>query len=542
MMLNILGSLIGGLGLFMLGMWLMSDGLKQLAGNRLNQILQSWTNTRWRGLSAGFLLTAIIQHSGAVTLATIGFANAGMLSLRRAMWIVFGSNVGTTVTGWLVVLVGFNLNIEHFALPLIGIGMVMRLLGRNRGYANIGLALTGFGLLFMGIAALKTTFSGADSLFDLHFSSGLLIVDILLFTLAGLILTTLLQSSSLTLTLALTSLSGGVIGLLPAAAIVVGSNLGSTTTSVFSVIGSQPIAKRIVTSHVIFNLLTACVSLLLLVPLLTFIQWSQQWFFNEIQLTTTLVLFHTVFNVFGVMLIWKLADPLENWLKGKFSSVEESVGETRYLDNTTLNIPHLAITSIRLELERLNQHVLQMATHSIHKNRPSEWFVQQHQLTERNILKIGEFSRQLYQQHINEQIADKLADLLRIAQYFDAISYLSGAVYQNRLLTSQPVEAEMQQKLAHFNVDCLMLLDESKLDKPHPQLNNRLEELEQTYHSLKAFLLRRGAEGRLSIARMDKELQAISQLRRICQQAVKACRFYQDSSSASTEQTLHESI
>ncbi len=253
-MLNMLGSLIGGLGLFMLGMWLMSDGLKQIAGDKLNQILQSWTNSRLRGLSAGFLLTAIIQHSGAVTLATIGFANAGIISLRRAMWIVFGSNVGTTVTGWLVVLVGFNLNIEKFALPLIGIGMAMRLLGSNRGYANIGLALTGFGLLFLGIAALKTTFSGADSLFDLHFSSGLLAVDIVMFALAGLILTTLLQSSSLTLTLALTSLAGGIIGLLPAAAIVIGSNLGSTTTSIFSVIGSQPVAKRIVASHVIFNL------------------------------------------------------------------------------------------------------------------------------------------------------------------------------------------------------------------------------------------------------------------------------------------------
>ena len=179
--MNMLGSLIGGLGLFMLGMWLMSDGLKQIAGDRLNQILKNWTNSRLRGLSAGFLLTAFIQHSGAVTLATIGFANAGILSLRRAMWIVFGSNVGTTVTGWLVVLIGFNLNIEHFALPLIGIGMAMRLLNSNRAYANIGLALTGFGLLFLGIAALKTTFSGADSLFDLHFSSGLLAVDILLF-------------------------------------------------------------------------------------------------------------------------------------------------------------------------------------------------------------------------------------------------------------------------------------------------------------------------------------------------------------------------
>jgi len=525
-MLNIVGSLIGGLGLFMLGMWLMSDGLKQIAGEKLSLILKSWTNSRMRGLSAGFLLTAIIQHSGAVTLATIGFANAGIISLKRAIWIVFGSNVGTTVTGWLVVLIGFNLNIERFALPLIGIGMTMRLLGRNRDYANIGLALTGFGLLFMGIAVLKTTFSGADSLFDLHFSSGLLAVDIILFAVAGFILTTLLQSSSLTLTLALTSLAGGVVGLLPAAAIVIGSNLGSTTTSIFSVIGSQPVAKRIVASHVFFNLLTAIVSLLLLVPMIWMIHWFQQLLFDDVQFTTTLVLFHTCFNLLGVALIWKLADPLEKWLKTKFSTGDENIAETKYLDNTTLKIPHLAITSIRLELVRLNKHVLQMATHCIQKTRSIDWLKQQHSLTEQHVLKIGEFSRQLYQQHINEQIAEKTADLIRVSQYFDAISALTVDIAKNRAFSNQPIEAELQQQLAHFNVDCLILLDLATLDKPGQVLTNQLNNLEKIYLSLKSLLLRRGAEGRLSIARMEKELQGMSQLRRVCQQAVKASTFF----------------
>ncbi len=529
MMLNMLGSLIGGLGLFMLGMWLMSDGLKQIAGERLNQILKNWTNSRLRGLSAGFLLTAIIQHSGAVTLATIGFANAGILSLRRAMWIVFGSNVGTTVTGWLVVLIGFNLNIEHFALPLIGIGMAMRLLNSNRAYANIGLALTGFGLLFMGIAALKTTFSGADSLFDLHFSSGLLAIDIVMFALAGLILTTLLQSSSLTLTLALTSLAGEIIDLLPAAAIVIGSNLGSTTTAIFAVIGSQPVAKRIVASHVLFNLLTAIVSLILLVPLIWIIHWFQQLVVEDVQFTTTLVLFHTVFNLLGVALIWKLADPLENWLKTKFSATDENIAETKYLDNTTLKIPNLAITSIRLELIRLNKHVLKMVTRCIHKNRSISWLKQQHAFTEQNILKIGNFSHKLYQQHINEQIAEKTADLLRVSQYCDAISALTVAIAENRALSSHPIEAQLQQQITNFNVDCLLLIDVSALDKSNPSLKNQLDSLEKTYLSLKSLLLRRGAEGRISIARMEKELQGISQLRRICQQAVKASLFFNNS-------------
>jgi len=216
-------------------------------------------------------------------------------------------------------------------------------------------------------------------------------------------------------------------------------------------------------------------------------------------------------------------------LKTKFSATDENIAETKYLDNTTLKIPNLAITSIRLELIRLNKHVLKMVTHCIHKNRSISWLKQQHAFTEQNILKIGNFSHKLYQQHINEQIAEKTADLLRVSQYCDAISALTVAIAENRALSSHPIEAQLQQQLTNFNVDCLLLIDISALDKLNPFLKNQLDSLEKTYLSLKSLLLRRGAEGRLSIARMEKELQAISQLRRICQQAVKASLFFSNS-------------
>ena len=528
-MLTMLGSLVGGLGLFMLGMSLMSDGLKQLAGNKLNHVLQNWTSTKLRGITTGFLLTTIIQHSGAVTLATIGFANAGILNLRRAMWIIFGCNVGTVVTGWMVILVGFNFKIESFALPLIGFGMVLRLFGQNRGYANIGLAIAGFGLLFMGIAALKNSFAGADSLFDLHYSSGLLAADIVLFALAGFVLTTLLQSSTIMLILVITSLAGGVIALLPAAAIIIGSNVGSTTTALFAAIGSQPIAKRIVAVHVVFNLLSAAFCMVMLLPLLWAIDGVQQLLFDQVQAATTLVLFHTAFNVLGVVLIWRLADPLEKWLSGKFTSTKDTISDPKYLDKTTLEVPHLAITSIRLELQRLNQHVLQNARHSIHHNQSIAWLQQQHESTKQHVLKLGEFSAQLYQQHISEQIADQLTDLLRISQYYETISALTISIAKSRPLSRQPIEAELQQRLTSFDVDCLLLLDTARLDTVDNSMKSMLDTLEKNYLSLKSLLLRRGAEGRLSIARMEKELQTTSQQRRLCQQAVKANIFFNKS-------------
>jgi phosphate:Na+ symporter len=130
--LPLIGGLAGGIGLFLLGMSLMTDGLKLAAGPALERILASSTQTRIRGLASGMLVTALVQSSSAVTVAAIGFVNAGLLSLSQALWVLFGANVGTTMTGWLVALVSMKFQIEALALPLIGLGMILRLAGEGR--------------------------------------------------------------------------------------------------------------------------------------------------------------------------------------------------------------------------------------------------------------------------------------------------------------------------------------------------------------------------------------------------------------------------
>jgi phosphate:Na+ symporter len=141
---------LGGIGLLLLGMTLLTDGLKLAAGTALHGWIDRSTATRSRGLFAGFSLTALIQSSSAVTVATIGFVNAGLLSLEHAAWLIFGSNVGTTVTGWLVSLVGLDLDIEAFALPLVGLGILVRVVRPDDRIGAIGTAVAGFGLLFSG--------------------------------------------------------------------------------------------------------------------------------------------------------------------------------------------------------------------------------------------------------------------------------------------------------------------------------------------------------------------------------------------------------
>ena len=160
MTLSALGTLFGGVGLFLLGMMLMTDGLKLAAGKALRNILENSTRTRIRGVLSGALITSIVQSSGVVTIATIGFVNAGLMNLRQAITIIYGTNIGTTMTSWLVAIIGFNLNIKAFALPAIGLGMMLRLAKGKSKQGAMGEVLAGFGIFFLGIDVLKTGFEG----------------------------------------------------------------------------------------------------------------------------------------------------------------------------------------------------------------------------------------------------------------------------------------------------------------------------------------------------------------------------------------------
>lgn len=153
-----LAGLLGGVGLFLLGMELMTDGLKLAAGPQLTRLLAGATRSRRRALASGVLVTAL-QSSRVVTVAAIGFVNAGLLSLGQVLWVLFGANVGTTITGWLVALVGLKFKVEVLALPLLGLGMLLRLTGSGQRRGAIGQAVAGFGLLFIGIGVLQETFT-----------------------------------------------------------------------------------------------------------------------------------------------------------------------------------------------------------------------------------------------------------------------------------------------------------------------------------------------------------------------------------------------
>ncbi|MBT6204730.1 MAG: Na/Pi cotransporter family protein [Rhodospirillaceae bacterium] len=346
----------GGLALFLLAMAMMTDGLKLFGGAGLRIVLRDWTSTPLRGASSGALVTAVVQSSSAVTVATLGFTNAGVLTLRQALAVVFGSNVGTTMTGWLVSITGLGFKIDAMALPILALGVALRMAASGKRLEGLGNALAGFGLFFLGLAILKEAFAGMSG--DL--GGQLVVADegfvgILIYVGLGFIATVLTQSSSAAIAIILTAATQSVIGIeaAAAAAAIIGANVGTTSTAFFAVIKATPNAKRVAVGHFVFNAVTGLVAIAMLPAFIAFISLIGAWFDVADDPVPLLALFHTVFNLMGLALLLPFANPMADRLEKLFRTAEEDQSRPQHLDNTVLSAPVLAMDALGRELRRL---------------------------------------------------------------------------------------------------------------------------------------------------------------------------------------------
>lgn len=344
---------LGALGLILLGMDWLSKGLKTAAGPALMQFLQRWTARAWQGLLFGTAATVAVQSSTVLTVTTIGFVNAGILSLNNAAFVIYGSNVGTSLTGWFVALVGLQFKIDALALPMIGVGAILKLFAKPSRAQGIGEAFIGFGLFFLGLAYLKDSF---DAVFvDIEFAalSQLGFWGILLGVLLGTLLSVVMQASIAVIALVITAVSAGVLPLPLAAAFVIGANLGTTSTAILSTLAATAKAKRLAMLHVIFNIITGIVAVLILNPLLWLINIIQNALFHDPNPAISLALFHTCFNILGVILMWPLTGRLVLFLNGRF--LTQKRGQLHVLDASSLSIPAVAIKTLSMESIRVAQ-------------------------------------------------------------------------------------------------------------------------------------------------------------------------------------------
>lgn len=332
---------LGGIGLFLLGMTIMTEGLKALAGAQLHGFLMRATHSPLSGALTGAASTAILQSSSATTVAAVGFVSAGLLSFSNALGVIFGANLGTTITGWMVALLGFKLKLGALSLPLIFIGVLLRLFGKTR-LAQVGYAMAGFGLIFVGIDFLQQAAGGIDLLKpeQMPQDSWLSRAQLLLL---GVIATIVTQSSSAGVATTLVAVNAGVIQFEQAAALVIGMDVGTTVTAALAATGGSPGTRRTGLSHVIYNLFTAVGAFFLITPFLYGWQMLTQQS-EPLHSEIMLVAFHSGFNLLGVVLVLPFANQfsalMHRLIPDQTSQLEES------LDSAFLKEPAVALASV----------------------------------------------------------------------------------------------------------------------------------------------------------------------------------------------------
>ncbi|WNK01414.1 Na/Pi symporter [Thalassospiraceae bacterium LMO-JJ14] len=522
---SLIGSALGGVGLFLLGIHLMTAGLKVAAGEALRDVLGRWTDSRVRGLFSGVLITGLVQSSSAVTVAAIGFVNAGLLTLPQAMWVIFGSNVGTTLTGWLVVIIGINFKIEALALPLLGIGMVLFLTGSSSRRGALGEALAGFGVLFLGIATLKVTFEGIGAAIDVTALQSSGIANTAAFVVTGIILTTLMQSSSAVIAIAITAALGGLLNIESGAALVIGANIGTTSTALIAVFGATSNAKRVALSHVAFNALTGLSALALLPIMLFIVAFIEEKFIGRTAPATTLALFHTTFNILGVLLMWPLSSRLEKWLAARLLTLEENEAKPKYLDHNSLAVPSIALNSILLEMQRIAAIAFGIAKSPLVDEKVSVTQLR-HQVNIINALSeaVYGYIRSLNEGRNTEEITLSLSSIVRQIWHYIEIARNGFDLAERR----EKLDRLPEQYLEQFHSVGSLIADRINTTNlqagPQQEQAPDLLSIETAYQNLKDSILKAASTGELTVSNTGIALDALNDMRSITNHLEKAIK------------------
>lgn len=527
-----IGMLAGGLGLFLLAVNMITDGLKLAAGHTLRDMLTKSTRTPLRGILTGLSITAIVQSSSAVTVATIGFVNAGLISMYQALGIVFGSNIGTTITGWLVAIVGFKINVDLFALPIIGVGMLLNLTGGNSSRAHFGLALAGFGLFFIGIDVLKDAFEGLAAAIDLQKFTLEGIAGLFMYVGIGFFMTVLTQSSSAAIAITLTAATGGILGLYAAAAMVIGANVGTTSTAAIAVIGATSNAKRVAAAHMIFNVVTGIVALLTLPLLFLVVKNTGKLLGLHDIPAVTLALFHTIFNILGVLLMLPLSNRLTGFLKKQFVTQEEIEGRPRFLDKNIAEAPVLAVNALALELSRIAGFARRMGIDVLNKDKKlKKRIVSDHMVVKKLSRAVAEFITRMERGSLSSEVAEQLKKVLRSEQHFISCAEETLEIASEPSELTEIDDVGLMVRVASFEAEVITLIQLTDLQAEAfsmTELEKQLEKVQVLYEDVKAALLHAGVELRIPIHNMNHMLEQISSIRRMVRQLYKGTRNLND--------------
>jgi phosphate:Na+ symporter len=433
--------LAGALGFFIYGMKIMSDGIQKIAGNKLRSILNAMTTNRFTGLLTGFTTTSLIQSSSATTVLVVSFVNAGLLSLKQAIGVIMGANIGTTVTAVLISALGFKLSLATYSLPIIAIGLPL-MFAKSSKLRSWSEFLIGFALLFMGIEALKNSVPSPEVMSGaLNFLEGLNnmgILSTIIFVLIGTLLTVVLQSSSAAMALTLVLCEKGIIGFDMAAAIVLGENIGTTITANIAALVGNVHAKRAARAHLIFNVF----GVLWMLPLFgLFLSSIDSYMVNsgftspyvdDSSIKWGLTAFHISFNILNsVFLIWFVDFIAKVVTKLVPSKGDDTTFSLDYIGSGVMKTPELALVEatkacgkIGETTSKLNEMVLTLLQEN-RKNKQQKIYDQIKGIEESTDLaeeEMANYLSKLSEDEISQETSVKVRGLLSIVDDLESIT------------------------------------------------------------------------------------------------------------------------
>ena len=343
-----------GVAIFLFGMICMERGFKAFSGGLLERALQFSTDRHWKSLLFGAVSTTLMQSSSLISVMSISFLSAGLITLAQGIGIIFGANLGTTTGAWIIAGFGLKVSLAAYALPLLVFGVLLQF-QRSRSVQGMGQILLGFGFLFLGIDYMKNGFSGFSETLDLTQWSVSGWQGLLLYTAFGIIATVIMQSSHATLVIIITALGAGQVSYDNALALAIGSNVGTTITAILGAISAPMAGRRLAAAHLVFNLVTGVLALFLMDYLVAVVTWSSMLLgISADNFTLQLAVFHTLFNLMGVLIFFPLIDLLarlfERLLRGRGGA--ERV-RPLYLSRSATEVPELAVLSLTRETQHL---------------------------------------------------------------------------------------------------------------------------------------------------------------------------------------------
>ena len=338
---NIL-KLLGGVGLFLYAMYLIETAIKNLSGRTFKLFLQRFTKNKIKAIFGGAVVTGLLQSSSLVSLMVLSFVGAGVLNMKNALAVILGANLGTTLDSWIVATLGFKVDIDSFAFPAVAVaGLMLTLFSKNKKVKNIAYFLMGFGLLFIGISFMKLSVEAQVKEFDFAKFAG---VSLIYFLVIGFVITTLIQSSSATIAITLSALSAGAVTFPAAAAMVIGSEIGTIKLVLGSVSGNSA-KKQVALGNFLFNIFTTLLAFIFLKQILALIINV----FNVTDPLMGLVTFQSLINLFSIIVFFPLLNLFATFLEGRFKQTDNYA--TAFIKNVSAEESGIAADLLKKEVD-----------------------------------------------------------------------------------------------------------------------------------------------------------------------------------------------